>query len=35
MTHDTIVAVEGGSPQFTRKGKPVELGDNGKWRLKQ
>ncbi|MGB8844768.1 MAG: hypothetical protein WCC73_03760, partial [Terracidiphilus sp.] len=32
---DTIVAVEGGSPQFTRKGKPVELGDNGKWRLKQ
>jgi hypothetical protein len=32
---DTVDAVNGKPPRFTKKGKPVELGDDGKWRLKQ
>ena len=32
---DTIRVVKGKPPRFTKKGKPVELGDDGKWRPKQ
>jgi hypothetical protein len=32
---DTIRAVKGKPPRFTKKGKSVELCDDGKWRLKQ
>jgi len=32
---DTIRAAKGKPPRFTKKGKRVELGDNGKWRLQQ
>jgi hypothetical protein len=31
---DTINTVKGKPPRFTKKGKPVELGDDGKWCLK-
>jgi hypothetical protein len=32
---DTIRAVTGKPPRFTKKGKSVELGADGNWRLKQ
>ncbi len=32
---DTVSAVKGKPPRFTKKGKPVELGDDGKWRPKK
>jgi hypothetical protein len=31
---DTTNNVENKPPRFTKKGKPVERGDDGKWRLK-
>jgi hypothetical protein len=31
---DTITAANGKPPRFTKKGKPVELGEDGNWRLK-
>ena len=31
---DMISTVEGEPPRFTRRGKPVELGDDGIWRAK-
>lgn len=31
---DTITTMKGNTLRFTRKGKPVELGNDGKWRLK-
>jgi hypothetical protein len=31
---DTITAAKGKPARFTKKGKPVELGEDGNWRLK-
>ena len=31
---DTVNVVKGKAACFTKKGKPVVLGDDGKWRLK-
>jgi len=31
---DTISVVKGKPARFTKKGKPVELGEDGSWRLK-
>jgi hypothetical protein len=31
---DTISVVKGKPPRFTKKGKSVELGEDGNWRLK-
>lgn len=31
---DTIISVDGKPPRFTKKGKPVELDEDGHWRLK-
>lgn len=31
---DTITSVQGKPPRFTKRGKPVELGDDGIWRPK-
>jgi len=31
---DTIVGLSGKSARFTKKGKAVEIGEDGKWRLK-
>ena len=31
---DTVVANTGKSARFTKKGKAVEIGEDGKWRLK-
>jgi hypothetical protein len=31
---DTVIANTGKPPRFTKKGKAVEIGEDGKWRLK-
>jgi hypothetical protein len=32
---DAIKVMKGGPPRLTKKGKAVEVGDDGKWRLKR